>query len=58
MLTWTASSGATSYNVKRSTERAQLALAGSDVSRGKLYLEFAGSRLDEAGRTAVSRHRQ
>jgi hypothetical protein len=36
------------YPVKRSTEQAQLALAGSDDSRGKLYLEFAGSRLGEA----------
>jgi hypothetical protein len=36
------------YSVKRSTERAQLALAGSDISRGQLYLEFARTRLDEA----------
>lgn len=36
------------YDVKRSTERAQLALAGSDVNRGQLYLEFARNRLDEA----------
>jgi hypothetical protein len=36
------------YSVKRSTERAQLALAGSDLSRGQLYLEFARTRLDEA----------
>ncbi|GAA4915812.1 hypothetical protein LX16_4134 [Stackebrandtia albiflava] len=36
------------YPVKRSTERAQLALAGSDVSRGQLYLEFAHGRLEEA----------
>ena len=36
------------YDVKRSTERAQLALAGSDVNRGQLYLEFAQNRLDEA----------
>jgi hypothetical protein len=36
------------YSVKRSTEKAQLALAGSDASRGRLYLEFAGSRLNEA----------
>jgi hypothetical protein len=36
------------YSVKRSTERAQLALAGSDASRGRLYLEFARSRLAEA----------
>jgi hypothetical protein len=37
------------YGVKRSTERAQLAFAGSDVSRGQLYLEFARTRLAEAG---------
>ncbi len=36
------------YTVKRSTERAQLALAGSDAGRGTLYLEFAQSRLEEA----------
>jgi hypothetical protein len=36
------------YSVKRSTEKAQLALAGSDASRGRLYLEFARSRLTEA----------
>ena len=36
------------YSVKRSTEKAQLALAGSDISRGQLYLEFARTRLDEA----------
>ena len=38
------------YQVKRSSERAQLALAGSDQSRGQLYLEFAHSRLQEARR--------
>jgi hypothetical protein len=36
------------YQVKRSTERTQLALAGSDSARGHLYLEFARVRLDEA----------
>ncbi|GAA3286083.1 DUF5667 domain-containing protein [Dactylosporangium vinaceum] len=36
------------YSVKRSTEKAQLALAGSDISKGQLYLEFARTRLDEA----------
>jgi hypothetical protein len=41
--------GETLYGVKRSTERAQLVLAGSDVSRGELYLEFAKTRLGEAG---------
>lgn len=36
------------YGMKRSTERAQLALAGSDLSRGQLYLDFARTRLNEA----------
>jgi hypothetical protein len=36
------------YQVKRSAERAQLALAGSDQSRGQLYLDFARGRLREA----------
>lgn len=36
------------YGVKRSTERAELAFAGSDVGRGQLHLEFARTRLDEA----------
>lgn len=36
------------YPLKRTTERAQLALAGSDVNRGQLYLEFARTRLSEA----------
>lgn len=36
------------YGVKRSTERAQLALTSSDVGRGQLYLEFAQTRLAEA----------
>jgi Domain of unknown function (DUF5667) len=40
--------GDTLYGMKRSTERAQLALAGSDVSRGQLYLDFARTRLHEA----------
>ncbi|WBB74293.1 DUF5667 domain-containing protein [Micromonospora sp. WMMD1128] len=36
------------YGMKRSTERAQLALAKSDISRGQLFLDFARTRLDEA----------
>jgi hypothetical protein len=36
------------YGVKRSTERAQLALASSDVGRGYLHLGFAQARLAEA----------
>jgi hypothetical protein len=36
------------YQVKRSSERAQLALAASDQTRGQLYLEFARSRILEA----------
>jgi hypothetical protein len=43
------------YSVKRSTERAQLALAGSDASRGRLYLEFARSRMTEADQVDPSR---
>ncbi len=45
------------YSVKRSTERAQLALAGSDTSRGKLYLEFARNRVAEAGRVDAEQAR-
>lgn len=36
------------YGVKRSTERAQLALASSDLSKGQLFLDFARNRLNEA----------
>jgi hypothetical protein len=36
------------YGMKRGTERAQLALAGSDVSRGQLSLAFAKTRMNEA----------
>jgi hypothetical protein len=36
------------YGVKRSAERAQLAMAGSDVTRGQLSLDFARTRLAEA----------
>jgi len=36
------------YGLKRSTENAQIALTGSDVGKGKLYLELAGVRLAEA----------
>lgn len=43
--------GQTLYDVKRSTERAQLALAGSDLNRGQLHLEFAATRLGEAAAT-------
>ena len=40
--------GDTLYSVKRSSEQAQLVLAGSDANRGHLHLEFAQSRLVEA----------
>ncbi|WP_157930695.1 DUF5667 domain-containing protein [Glycomyces xiaoerkulensis] len=40
--------GETLYEVKRSTERAQLALAGNDLGRGQLHLEFARTRIQEA----------
>jgi hypothetical protein len=36
------------YGMKRSTERAQLALTGSDLNRGQLFLDFARTRLAEA----------
>ncbi|MFI6229797.1 DUF5667 domain-containing protein [Micromonospora echinospora] len=36
------------YGMKRSTERAQLALANSNLSRGQLFLDFARTRLGEA----------
>jgi hypothetical protein len=36
------------YGMKRSTERAQLALTGSDISRGQLSFEHAKTRLGEA----------
>jgi len=43
-----ASPGDALYGVKRSTERAQLAMAGSDDTRGQLSLDFARTRLTEA----------
>ncbi|WP_435820928.1 DUF5667 domain-containing protein [Micromonospora musae] len=36
------------YGMKRGTERAQLALASSDISRGQLFLDFARTRLGES----------
>ncbi|MGC4803917.1 DUF5667 domain-containing protein [Micromonospora sp. DT233] len=36
------------YGMKRHTERAQLALTNSDISRGQLFLNFARIRVDEA----------
>jgi hypothetical protein len=42
------------YPFKRSAERAQLALAGSDLSRGQLYLEFAQTRMSEANTVVVA----
>ncbi|NLU77173.1 hypothetical protein HCA58_01945 [Micromonospora sp. HNM0581] len=36
------------YGMKRGTERAQLALTSSDISRGQLFLDFARTRLAEA----------
>ena len=47
-----ASPGDPLYGVKRSTERAQLAMAGSDVTRGQLSLNFARTRLAEAASMA------
>jgi hypothetical protein len=40
--------GDTLYGVKRSTESAQLTLASSDVNRGRLFLDFARTRMHEA----------
>jgi len=40
--------GETLYDFKRSTERAQLALAGNDLGKAQLYLEFARTRIQEA----------
>ena len=42
------------YGMKRSTERAQLALASSDISRGQLFLDFARTRLGEAASCAAT----
>jgi hypothetical protein len=36
------------YGMKRSTERAQLALTSSELNKGQLFLEFARTRLAEA----------
>jgi hypothetical protein len=44
--------GDTLYGVKRSTESAQLSLAASDVSRGRLFLDFARTRMGEAAAVA------
>lgn len=56
--TFAASSGAVPgdplYGLKRSTENARLALAGSDISRGELYLEFARHRLTEVRTTGTA----
>ncbi|MFF0720368.1 DUF5667 domain-containing protein [Micromonospora sp. NPDC003816] len=43
------------YGMKRSTERAQLALASSEISRGQLFLDFARTRLAEASSLNGSR---
>ncbi|MEU6022344.1 DUF5667 domain-containing protein [Micromonospora sp. NPDC048871] len=43
------------YGMKRSTERAQLALASSEISRGQLFLDFARTRLAEASALEGSR---
>ncbi|MFU8875550.1 DUF5667 domain-containing protein [Micromonospora sp. SL4-19] len=43
------------YGMKRSTERAQLALTSSDISRGQLFLDFARTRLDEAATVRADR---
>lgn len=43
----TAMPGEALYTIKRQAERAQMALTGSD-SKGRLYLDFARTRLNEA----------
>jgi hypothetical protein len=48
--------GDTLYGIKRSQESAQLALATSDGAKGKLYLEFATTRLTEASRISGDDH--
>ncbi len=45
--------GDTLYDVKRSTEQAQIALAGSGVNSGQLYLQFARTRMSEAQAVAT-----
>ncbi|MEP6696267.1 MAG: DUF5667 domain-containing protein [Pseudonocardiales bacterium] len=40
--------GSPLYGIKHATESAQLAVAGSDTLRGKLYLGFARTRMAEA----------
>jgi hypothetical protein len=48
MASGNAKPGEALYGLKRNKETAQLALAGSDVSRGELHLQFARTRLNEA----------
>jgi hypothetical protein len=48
--------GDTLYGLKRSSESAQLALAGSNVDRGNLYLNFARLRLSEATSVKANSH--
>lgn len=40
--------GDTLYGLKRASESVRLHLAGSDTDKAKLYLQFAGKRVDEA----------
>lgn len=40
--------GDTLYGLKRATESVRLAFAGNDISRARLYLGFAGTRVEEA----------
>ncbi len=44
------------YSVKRSNEDVRLRLAGSDISRGQLKLEFAKTRMVEAGAQVRDAH--
>ena len=40
------------YGLKLQTEKAQVAMAGSEISKGVLYLKFARVRLDEVGQVS------
>jgi Domain of unknown function (DUF5667) len=44
------------YNVKRQAENAQLLVAGSNSSKGQLYLQFAQRRMNEAESVRTSSH--
>jgi hypothetical protein len=45
------------YSLKLSQESAQLALAGSGTAKGRLYLHFASTRVDEAQSIRTNSHK-